>query len=121
MPHAKTVRLFFVTTLKGAGGFGEDMPYWRVYYHIVWAVKGRRPLISNTVEAILFPAIEAKVRELRAQYIAINGTEDHIHLLVSIPPSISVADFVARIKGSTVALYRKMWTPILVGKVDMVC
>jgi putative transposase len=32
---------------------------------------------------------------------AINGTEDHIHVVASIPPTLAVADFVKRLKGSS--------------------
>ena len=77
------------------------MPYWRYYFHFVWAVKGRQPLITDTVEALLFPAIANKVRELGGQCIAVNGTEDHIHLVTTVPPRISTADFVGQVKGSS--------------------
>jgi putative transposase len=35
------------------------------------------------------------------QLHAIGGIEDHIHLIVSIPPKLSIADFAKRIKGSS--------------------
>ena len=33
------------------------MPYWRMFYHVVWATKRRLPLITAEVEAVLFPAV----------------------------------------------------------------
>jgi putative transposase len=75
--------------------------YWRNYYHLVWATKNRAPLITPDREAILFPYICGKADALGCIIQAINGISDHIHLVVSIPPSMAIADFVQQIKGSS--------------------
>jgi putative transposase len=75
--------------------------FWRAYYHLVWATKNRLPLISAERELLLYPYIRSQADELGCILHAIGGVSDHIHLVISIPPTISVADFVKRIKGST--------------------
>ena len=75
--------------------------FWRTYYHLVWATKGRSPLITPDREAILYPYIQGKVDEMDGMVQAIGGMPDHVHLVVSIPPTIAVTDFVKRIKGSS--------------------
>jgi putative transposase len=75
------------------------MPYWRMFYHVVWATKQRQPLITPDIEAIIFPVIIQKSRELGAFVYALNGTPDHVHLVAAIPPRIGVGDFVGQIKG----------------------
>ncbi|NET37335.1 MAG: IS200/IS605 family transposase [Cyanothece sp. SIO1E1] len=77
------------------------MTLWRTYYHLVWATRDRTPLITESLELELYRYIEAKTKSLDCLFHAIGGVADHIHLIVSIPPSCSIADFVKRIKGSS--------------------
>lgn len=77
------------------------MAYWRLYYHLVWATKERLPLITAEREARLYPYIVAKADSLGCIIHAIGGIEDHIHVVVSIPPKLAIADFVKNIKGSS--------------------
>ena len=77
------------------------MALWRLYYHLVWGTKERHSLITTDIEPMLYGYILGKAHTLGGVAHAIGGMEDHIHLIVSIPPKISIADFVQRIKGSS--------------------
>jgi putative transposase len=77
------------------------MPYWRLFYHITWAVKERRPLIEPAFAARLHAAIAAKASDLGGQVFAVGGVADHIHLAVSIPPTLAPAKFIGQVKGSS--------------------
>jgi putative transposase len=77
------------------------MAMWRLYYHLVWTTKERQPFISPTKETELYSYITGKVYSINCILHAIGGTENHIHLIVSIPPTQSVAKFVKNIKGSS--------------------
>jgi putative transposase len=77
------------------------MAMWRLYYHLVWATKERQPLISSQKETELYHYIIGKADTLNCIVHAIGGTENHIHLIVSIPPTQSIAEFVKNIKGSS--------------------
>jgi putative transposase len=77
------------------------MPMWRLYYHLVWATKDRQPLIHPQRETELYNYIIGKADTLNCIVHAIGGTENHIHLIVSIPPTQSIAEFVKSIKGSS--------------------
>lgn len=77
------------------------MALWRTYYHLVWATKERQPLIKLDREAELYRYIVAKADDIGCIIHAIGGVEDHIHVVVSIPPTLAIADFVKRIKGSS--------------------
>ena len=83
------------------------MAFWRTYYHIVWGTKERQPLITPDRETNLYHYIIAKADNLNCIIHAINGIEDHIHLIASIPPSLSIAEFVQNIKGSSAHLLNK--------------
>jgi putative transposase len=77
------------------------MTLWRTYYHIVWATRDRLPLITPDREPSLYQNILQTIHILESQCHAIGGMPDHIHLIVSIPPKIAIAEFVKRIKGSS--------------------
>ncbi|MEZ2227323.1 IS200/IS605 family transposase [Microcoleus sp.] len=77
------------------------MAMWRLYYHLVWATKERQPLIHPQRETELYNYIIGKADTLNCIVHAIGGTENHIHLIVSIPPRQSIAEFVKNIKGSS--------------------
>jgi REP element-mobilizing transposase RayT len=77
------------------------MALWRLYYHLVWATKERQALITPDKESKLYSYIIGKADTLGCIVHAIGGIENHIHLVASIPPSLSIADFVKNIKGSS--------------------
>ena len=77
------------------------MSLWQLYYHIVWATKERQPLIMPQKEPDLYDYMIGKSDALRCIVHAIGGMEDHIHLVVSIPPTMAIAEFVKNIKGSS--------------------
>ncbi|GAB4539155.1 MAG: IS200/IS605-like element ISDra9 family transposase [Pleurocapsa sp.] len=77
------------------------MALWRLYYHLVWATKNRQPFIHRDREVRLYPYIISKADSLNCIIHAINGTENHLHVIASIPPQIAIAEFMKRIKGSS--------------------
>ena len=77
------------------------MPRWRLFYHLVWSTDGRRPLITPPIEAAAHRELRTIADRCGILVHAIGGIEDHIHLVVSIPPKLSVADAMQRLKGSS--------------------
>jgi len=75
--------------------------YWRLYYHIIWATKGRLPLISEAVRDTVVRYIQAKCDELGCVLHAAEAAVDHVHILVSVPPNIRVSDVLRDIKGGS--------------------
>ena len=77
------------------------MPYWRLFYHVVWGTKNRLPLIEFAWEADIHGYIWGKATALECIPHAINGMYDHIHVALSIPPKLSVATLIGRLKGAS--------------------
>jgi len=77
------------------------MPYRRLFYHFVWGTKSGEPLIAPQWEAALHNVIAAKASDLTAMVYAVGGIEDHIHLVVSVPPKIALSTFIGQIKGNS--------------------
>lgn len=76
-------------------------PYTQLYLHCAWATWDREPLVTPLIEQPVYAFVLAKTRELRCVPLAIGGTADHVHLLVRWASTISVADFVGEVKGSS--------------------
>lgn len=83
------------------------MAYWRLYYHIVWTTKGRMPFITPEIEPLVYKSITAKLQEEGGRAYAINGIEDHVHLIAAIPPSKQISLVLKAMKGSTSHLINK--------------
>ncbi len=77
------------------------MALWRLYYHLVWSTQNRHPLITADVEAELHGYIVGKAHSLGCLVHAIGGVEDHLHPVASIPPKLSISQFVQKVKGSS--------------------
>ena len=77
------------------------MPYWQLFYHMVWATKNREPLIRQEFEADLWRVLVGKATELGALVHAVGGVEDHVHFVASVPPKIALSEFVQQLKGSS--------------------
>ena len=77
------------------------MSHWRLFYHIVWATSDRAPLLDAAVTKTVERSMRATCHEQRAIVHAIGVMPDYVHVAVSIPPSIAIAAFVQRLKGSS--------------------
>ena len=77
------------------------MSYWRLHYHIVWSTDAREPLIDAPRQAVIQRTLSGKTHELRIFLHATGGTADHVHVVVSIPPTLAVAECVRQFKGAT--------------------
>ena len=83
------------------------MPYCQLYYHFVWTTKLRRPLLTAKIELTIYDYLRAKAVELGGLVYALNGIEDHVHLVGMVPPKLAVATFVGQIKGTSSTRFNK--------------
>lgn len=77
------------------------MSYTRFLYHIVFRTKRSVPSIYERSERELYAYILGYVRNKKAKLYRIGGMPDHIHMLVDIPPTLAVAEFMRGLKEST--------------------
>ena len=70
-------------------------------YHIVFSTKDRRRCIISSTKERLLEYIGGIVRRSKGTILAIDATDDHIHLLVRIQPDISVSKFVGIMKANS--------------------
>jgi putative transposase len=79
----------------------NTMPYWRLFYHVVWATKKRLDLIDPAWEKDLHGYLRGKATALECIPYAIGSMSDHIHVAISIPPKLAVATLIGKLKGSS--------------------
>jgi REP-associated tyrosine transposase len=75
------------------------MPYWRLFYHLVWTTKNRVPLIVPEIEDQVYKIIAQKCIELGGWSYATNGMPEHVHMVAAIPPKISPSELARHVKG----------------------
>tara|TARA_R110002072_G_scaffold303099_1_gene493395 strand:- start:94546 stop:94998 length:453 start_codon:yes stop_codon:yes gene_type:complete len=75
--------------------------YTSLRYHIVFSTKERRPLIAADIEQRVWEYLGGIARQNGMQPLQVGGIEDHIHIVVSIPPTMAVSKAVQQIKGGS--------------------
>jgi REP element-mobilizing transposase RayT len=69
--------------------------------HVIFSTKDRAPDLSPELAARLFPYMGGIVREGKGTALIINGPADHVHLLLSIPATVSIADMLRVLKANS--------------------
>ncbi len=83
----------------------------RAYVHFVWATWDRLPLIKPEVERELLCYISTVFSDDACEVLASGGMEDHVHLLVAIAATISMADLMKHVKGGSSRYMSENLTP----------
>ncbi len=74
---------------------------YRCEYHIVFAPKYRRKAIYGQLRADIGKILRKLCEGKKVEIIEANACPDHIHMLVSVPPYLSIAQFVGFLKGKS--------------------
>ena len=77
------------------------MSYVSSYFHCVFSTKERLPQIALELRERLWPFLGGIARQNKMKAIGIGGVEDHVHLLLSLPSTLSVAKALQLIKGGS--------------------
>lgn len=75
--------------------------YTTILTHVVFSTQGRRNLIPAELEPQLWDCIAVSARRLGMKALAVGGTADHIHILLSLPATVALATAVQQIKAAT--------------------
>jgi REP element-mobilizing transposase RayT len=75
--------------------------YVSALYHCVFSTKERQPIITEDLQQRLWPYLGGIARENKMRALSIGGVEDHVHLLLSVPSTLSIAKALQLIKGGS--------------------
>ena len=78
-----------------------------IVVHLIFSTKLRQPLIAAEISSDLFAYLGGIVRELRGTALIVNGTCDHVHMLMRIRPVHSVAEITRIVKANSSGWIRK--------------
>ena len=74
---------------------------WYCQYHMVWAPKYRYRVLRGPVGKEVYTCIQVFCGQKGCEVIELNVQLDHVHLLVMIPPKVSISDLAGILKGRT--------------------
>jgi REP-associated tyrosine transposase len=69
--------------------------------HCVFATSGRRPFLLPDVQQRLWPYIGGVARQNKMTALTVGGVKDHMHVLLSLPGTISISKAMQLIKGNS--------------------
>ena len=82
---------------------------YRCEYHIVFAPKYRRKEIYGTIKKDIGEILRKLCNEKKVEIIEAELCPDHVHMLVEIPPKMSVSGFVGYLKGKSSLMIYEQW------------
>ena len=75
--------------------------YTQILYHVVFSTKDRERVLSKAGRDDLYRFIWGVLKERESHLYRIGGVDDHVHMLISLHPSIALADLVKEIKTAS--------------------
>ena len=73
-----------------------------VLYHIVWQTRAGEPLLTLQNEVLAQRSLRRQLAETPGAVLhEIGGTENHVHMVVSLPPDLLLSEFIGRLKGGS--------------------
>lgn len=75
--------------------------YTQLYFHVVFAVRGRSYVIQKSWKEELYKYISGIVTKKEQKLMYINGMPDHLHLLIGTKPTCNLSDLVRDIKANS--------------------
>ena len=81
---------------------------WECKYHVVIVPKYRRKVLFGRVRREIGPIIRQLCRQKGVDLVEGNATVDHVHMVLSVPPKLSIAMLIGYLKGkSAIQIHRQ--------------
>ncbi len=76
--------------------------YSEINLHLIWHTKNSLPLLTPTVEPIAHRCLKKRIVDTSGPFVhEIGGIENHIHLAVTVPPTLLLSDWIGQLKGGS--------------------
>jgi REP element-mobilizing transposase RayT len=75
--------------------------FFSLHYHVIFSTKGRQRFLLGEIKQRVLAYLGGIAKENDAKPICIGGIEDHVHLLLEIPPKHAISKLVQQIKGGS--------------------
>ena len=74
---------------------------WHCQYHLVWVPKYRYRVLQGPIGREVFKRVMVFCQQLGCEVVELNVQVDHVHLLVKVPPKLSISGLMGVLKGRT--------------------
>ena len=74
---------------------------WHCQYHMVWVPKYRFRILEGPVAKETYTCVQIFAGQLGCEVVELNVQKDHVHLVVMVPPKVSISDLMGTLKGRT--------------------
>ena len=76
--------------------------YSEINFHVTWHVKDNNPVLTDMIEAQAHRFLRGRAMSTPgAVFHEVGGTDDHVHLVVSLPPNELISDWIGKLKGAS--------------------
>ena len=81
---------------------------WHCQYHIVWIPKYRYKVLNGKIKEEVRKTIIIQAERLGCNIVELNIQNDHVHLLIKVPPKVSISSLMGTLKGkSAIRVFNK--------------
>lgn len=95
-------RAFSLVWLEPPGAHMSRNFYSEINLHIVWHTKSSFPLLTPEIEPLAYRFLKKRIVDTPgAFYHAMGGIETHVHVVVTVPPTLLISEFIGTLKGGT--------------------
>src|SRR5690349_23040908 len=77
--------------------------------HAIFSTKNRLPNIADTFRPELHRYLGGAVRELGGKALIVNGTSDHVHMLICLPADLRLSECMAKTKANSSGWIHRRW------------
>ena len=76
--------------------------YSEINLHITWHTKNNNPVLTDSIEHRVHHYLEHAARKTKnVSFHAVDGTENHVHLAVTVPPGLLISEWIGKLKGGS--------------------
>jgi len=74
--------------------------YSEINLHMIWHTKNDEPVLQASIESRVHHYLQHQTLKTKGLFFhAVGGTDDHVHLVATIPPSLLISEWIGRLKG----------------------
>lgn len=76
--------------------------YSEINLHLVWHTKNSLPLLTPEVEPLAHRFLKKRIVDTPGAFVhEIGGIETHVHMAVTVPPTLTISEFIGQLKGGS--------------------
>jgi putative transposase len=76
--------------------------YSEINLHMTWHTKNNNPVLTDSIENRVYHYLEHEILKTKNVFFhKVGGTENHIHLVATIPPTLLISEWIGKLKGGS--------------------